>query len=300
MVNKGDAMRPVVWSDYACELGEGARWIDGRLIHVDILGGVAFALDGSTPYTGEVAVIADVGVPLGAVAAVANRPGTWIAAAGHGVGFLGTDGLVPIADLGEADTMRVNDAGCDPHGRFWFTTMAYADTPGAGALYRVETDGTVTQALSGLTIPNGPAFTAETMYLSHSAEGSIDAYPYRPDTGELGPPRRFVALEAGLTPDGLTVDVFGHLWVAVWDGGQVRRYRPDGTLERVLRLPTARPTSCCFGGPELNRLFVTTAALGLDDPAAGKVYAFDLDITGRPAEVYRPPSEQIPDIHTGE
>lgn len=281
---------PAQWSDYACELGEGARWIDGRLIHVDILSGLLFALDGARPHTGEAEAIADVGVPLGAVAAVAGRPGDWIAAAGHGIALLGADGLDWLAEFGSPESMRVNDACCDSSGRFWAGTMAYDNTPGDGSLYRVDPDGSVTEVLRGLTIPNGPAFSADgtVMYLCDSALGSIDAYPLDPATGELGAPRAFARLESGLSPDGLTVDAEGHVWLAVWDGGQVRRYRPDGGLDRTLRLPTSRPTSVCFGGPEADRLFVTTAAFGLSGPAAGRVYAFDVDVTGPPANPYRP------------
>ncbi|WP_052304856.1 SMP-30/gluconolactonase/LRE family protein [Stackebrandtia nassauensis] len=284
------ADQPALWTDYACELGEGARWVDGRLIHVDILGGFLFTVDGSRPHTGEPEVLVDAGLPLGAVAPVADRPGTWIAAVGHGIALLTESGTEWLAEFGTPEAMRVNDAVADPGGRFWAGTLSYDNTPGAGALYRVDPDGTVVTALSDLTIPNGPAFSADgtLMYLSNSAHGSVDVYPVDPATGYLGAPDPFARLESGLTPDGLTVDDEGCVWVAVWDGSQVRRYRPDGSLDRTLSLPTSRPTSCCFGGPAMNRLFVTTAAYDLRDDAAGKVYAFDLDVTGRAADTFRP------------
>ncbi|MGH8877153.1 MAG: SMP-30/gluconolactonase/LRE family protein, partial [Stackebrandtia sp.] len=279
---------PRRWSDYRSELGEGARWVDGQLIHVDILSGRLLRLSGDQP--GDPEVLADGSLPLGAVAPIAGRPGSWIAAVGHGVARLENDGLEWIAEFGDTDTMRVNDAVCDPSGRFWLGTMAYANTPGAGCLYRVDADGSVSKVLSGLTIPNGPAFSPDgtRMYLASSSEARVDVYPVDVGSGELGPPETFVQLEPELSPDGMTVDGDGHLWTAIWDGAAVHRYRPDGTLDRVLSLPTPRPTSCCFGGPGLRRLFVTTASLDLDDDAAGAVYAFDLDITGRPAAAFRP------------
>ncbi|MGH8795278.1 MAG: SMP-30/gluconolactonase/LRE family protein, partial [Stackebrandtia sp.] len=216
----------------------------------------------------------------------------WIAAAGRGVAVLSDGAAEQLAVLeeGAAPAMRVNDGSCDPAGRFWVGSMAYDTTPGAGALYRVDHDGAVSKALTGLTVPNGPAWSrdGDVMYLADSAAGRIDAYPADVERGELGPPRRFAQLEPGLSPDGMTVDDEGCLWTAVWDGAEVRRYRPDGALDRRLPLPTSRPTSCCFGGPGMRRLFVTTAAYGLDDEAAGAVYAFDLDVAGKPATAFGP------------
>ncbi|HZE39084.1 MAG TPA: SMP-30/gluconolactonase/LRE family protein [Stackebrandtia sp.] len=265
---------------YTCELGEGARWVDGRLVHTDILSGRLL----SPRSDGTAEVLADLDVPLGAVAPIADRPGEWIAAAGGGIAVL-SHGRVQWLATPEADrspATRMNDGSCDPRGRLWAGSMAYDNTPGAGCLYRVDGDGTVVRVLEGLTIPNGPAWSpgGDVMYLSASADGRVDAYPVDA-AGDLGAPEVFAQLETGLTPDGLTVDADGGVWVAVWDGAQVRRYLPDGTADTVLELPTSRPTSCCFGGPDLKRLYVTTASYGLNEANAGGVYAFDVGIAGR-------------------
>src|SRR5690606_2858587 len=121
--------------------------------------------------------------------------------------------------------------------------------------------------LTGLTVPNGPAWRAdgELMYLAASADSRIDVYTVDPRDGSIGSGRQFAQLDGGLSPDGMIVDDEGFLWVAVWNGSAVHRYDPDGRLERTITLPTSRPTSCAFGGPDRNRLFITTATYGLSD-----------------------------------
>ncbi|GII33749.1 SMP-30/gluconolactonase/LRE family protein [Planotetraspora mira] len=271
-----------VWCPASCELGEGARWIGGRLVFVDILAGRLLAASADRP--GPAEELVTVGVPLGAVAPVAGRPGTWIAAAGRGVALLDqASGALDWIDRPMPATSRVNDAVCDPAGRFWMGGMPYDGTRGAGVLYRVDADLTVTAVRTGLTVPNGPAFTADgrTMYLADSAEGRIDRHPVDPVTGDLGEPSVFATIADG-SPDGMTVDEDGHLWVAVWGGSAVHRYAPDGRLDLVVAVPTPQPTSVCLIG---GRLFVTSAAYGLDPipRGAGAVYAMDGVAQGRPA-----------------
>jgi sugar lactone lactonase YvrE len=281
---------PTQWSGYRCELGEGIRWTGDRLVHVDILSGRLLALSDDAPGAGDGDVLAAVDVPLGAVAPRRGGPGSWIAAAGTGIAVLTEPGALEWIGVVTDDAVtptRVNDGGCDPTGRFWVSTMAYDNTVGIGTLNRLDPDGTITQVLTGLTVPNGPAWSAdgETMYLASSTEGRIDAYTVDPTDGSLEAGRQFVQLDSDLSPDGMTVDDEGFLWVAIWDGSTVHRYDPDGELDRTVWLPTSRPTSCWFGGPERDRLFVTTAAYGLpDDAAAGWVYAVDVGVTG-PAAV---------------
>ncbi|UGQ09242.1 SMP-30/gluconolactonase/LRE family protein [Yinghuangia sp. ASG 101] len=270
------------WTSARRELGEGLRWVGDRLVTVDILAGTLTALDTRTPGDGR--ELARLDVPLGAVAPVAGRPGTWLAAAGTGVALLGPDGTVAWIDRpedGNPVAMRVNDGVCDPAGRFWFGTMPYDGTAGAGSLYRVDADGGVTRVLDGLTVPNGPAFTADgtTLYLADSARGLIDRFAVDPTTGTPADRRPFVRLPADAgSPDGMTVDDAGHLWVALWGGAAVHRYTPDGTLDRRLRVPADQPTS-----PALHdgRLFVATAAHGLDAPRDhdGRVLAAPVGIS---------------------
>ncbi|MGW2642868.1 SMP-30/gluconolactonase/LRE family protein [Streptomyces sp. NPDC001348] len=269
----------------AYELAEGGRWFDGRYVYVDILSGRLFELrDGTEPVPHQ---LARVDVPLGAVAPVAGQPGTWIAAAGTGIALLTADGTPEWLDRPEDRTTapsRMNDGVADPAGRFWAGSMAYDGTPGAGSLYRTDPDGTVVRVLDGLTIVNGPAFTADgtTMYLADSAAGLVLRCRVDPATGDLvGAPETFVRFrdDEG-SPDGMTVDDEECLWVAVWGGGSVRRYRPDGRLLRTLTLPAPQPTSVCLH-PSGNRLLVTTARHGLSRATAASGAVLSVPVPAR-------------------
>jgi sugar lactone lactonase YvrE len=206
-----------------------------------------------------------------------------MAASGTGAGLLGERQLESFAGVG----MRVNDAVADPHGRFWVTTTARGTAPGTGALHRL---GAPSPVLKGLTIPNGPAFShdGKHMYLADSARGVVHRFDLGPD-GELGPGRTFLHTPHH-TPDGMTTDVAGNVWIAFWGASVVRRYRPDGRLDQEVRLPARQPTSVCLGGPGLNRLFITTARHELRRPTLhdGALFAVDVDVPGRPANEYVP------------
>jgi sugar lactone lactonase YvrE len=275
-----------VWTPGRFRLGEGARWCADGLVFVDLLAGSLYSC--ADPL--DTRLVAEAGVPLGAVAPVSGQAGQWIAAAGSGVALL-APGRPPrrLTQLEDPTTSRMNDAACDPAGRFWLGSMAKDASPGAGSLYRVDGDGTVTRVLTGLDVPNGPAFSADgsTMYLADSARGTITAYPVDPRSGVLGQPRPFARIHpAEGKPDGMTVDATGRLWVAVWGGGQLRAYLPDGRLGEVIAVPTPQPTSVAFGG---GRVYVTTAWHRLDepDPLAGAVLSRPSMTCGVPVSQYR-------------
>lgn len=277
-----------VWTAGEYELAEGTTWVRGRLVFVDILAGTLLEAPATGP--GEARVLARLDVPLGAVAPVAGRPGEWIAAAGTGIALLGSDGSLSWIDRPEDNkpaAMRMNDGCCDPQGRFWAGSMAYDVVPGAGSLYRVGTDGTVRRMLDGLTVVNGPAFTADgsLMYVADTDAGLIYACQLDP-SGDITSQVVFAEIpgsDGG--PDGMTVDAQGRLWVALWDGSAVRRYRPDGSLEATIPVPAPRPTSVCLGGPDGDRLFVSTARIGLAGPGpeSGAILSAQVETTGVPA-----------------
>lgn len=253
-------------------------------MYVDILSGRLFELRDET----EPTRLAVLDAPLGAVAPVQGRPDTWIAAAGTGIALLTPDGALDWLDRPEDRTplpSRMNDGVADPAGRFWAGSMAYDGTPGAGSLYRTDPDGTVVRVLDGLTIANGPAFTADgaTMYLADTAVGTILRCRIDPLSGDLlGSPETFARLrdDEG-SPDGMTVDAEGCLWVALWGTGAVRRYHLDGHLLHTLAVPAPHPTSVCLP-PDDNRLFVTTARYGVQNPTAtsGAVLGFPVPVGG--------------------
>jgi sugar lactone lactonase YvrE len=266
-----------LWDAGGYELGEGARRVGDRLIFVDILTGRL--LESSLREPGPARVLAQLDVPLGTVAPVADRPDTWIVAAGTGIAILSADSRLEWLDRpedGGSIETRMNDGACDAAGRFWAGSMAYDETPGAGSLYRTDLDGTVTRILDGFTIVNGPAFDAagEIMYVADTPTGRI----FRYDIGAAGNLRSgdlFLHIDAADgAPDGMTVDDAGRLWVALWGGSAVRCYGADGLLQEVVALPTPQPTSVCLGEPGDDQLFITTAHTGLGSasPEAGALF----------------------------
>ncbi|RZB19292.1 SMP-30/gluconolactonase/LRE family protein [Streptomyces sp. F001] len=270
------------------ELGEGIRWTDRGIVLVDILAGRLLTAVGDP--AAPLQQLAQLPVPLGAVAPVVGAPGTWIAAAGTGICLLTPDGAPRWLAQPEADAarpMRMNDATADPSGRFWAGSMSYDAHEGAGSLYRIDHDGTVARLLDGITVPNGPAFTDDgaTMYLADSARGIIRRYPVDPVTADLGAPEAFVTVADG-SPDGMVVDVEGAVWVAVWGTGTVRRYLPDGHLDRTLHLPARQPAGVCL---QEDRLHITTARVGLAAPGPhdGAIFTARVDVPGRPTASYR-------------
>ena len=293
---RGDA---VVCSTGQTQLGEGIRW-DGRrgeLLAVDILAGrVARGRIRHENNLIERVRVYQLPETVGMIAPVQGDDG-WVLGAGRGFVHLALDGTwQTIAEVAPAGT-RMNDGACDPQGRFWGGTLADDHHVGGGALYRLDQTGRTDVVLDGLTISNGLGWSPDggTMYLVDSGPRSVYAFAFDQDRGTISEQHVLATVPDDVgVPDGMTVDAAGDLWVAVYGGGQVRRYSPEGVLREVLTVPAKQTTCCAFGGPELNLLFVTTATEGWTDeqrqaePAAGLVYRFDTTATGRPAEPFRP------------
>ena len=149
--------------------------------------------------------------------------------------------------------------------------------------------------LDGVSVSNGIDWApdASAMYYADSGTGRVDVFDVDPADGQVSRRRALLEIELpGAVPDGLTVDAEGFLWVALWDGGRVRRYTPDGRLDREVLLPVDRATSVAFGGPSLDALYVTTArhdlsAAALDrQPLAGSVFVHDPGVRGRPPNAW--------------
>jgi sugar lactone lactonase YvrE len=235
----------------------------------------------------------EVGQPVGAVAL--RERGGLVLAVRDGFGLLdpGSREVKMVAPI-EANLAanRMNDGKCDPAGRFWAGTMDVDDQRGRGALYRLGTDLGVSRVLRGVTTSNGVDWSpdGQTMYYVDSGYPTIDAFDFDGSTGTPSRRRTLVALDPGDgTPDGLTVDAEGQIWLALWDGWEVRRYTPDGAPGLVVRLPVGRVTSCIFGGADLSDLYITSAWFGLSDeeraaqPHAGGVFRCRPGVSGRPA-----------------
>lgn len=285
--------RVSLWAAGGYNLAEGARWVADRLVFVDILSGRLFEVSGTAAATPK--LLADLPIPLGAVAPLRDHPGDWIVAAGTGIGLLRANGELEWLDRpedGGAVETRMNDAACDPAGRFWAGSMAYDETEGAGSLYRTDADGTVRKVLDGLTIVNGPTFNLDgtNIYFADTPTGKVFRATVDPATGELGQPEVFVRIpqEEG-SPDGMVVDGEGFLWVALWGGSAIRKYAPNATLVAHIPVPAEQPTSVC-PAPGGERLFVTTARTGLNNPpeTSGAILSVEVATTGRPADAFVP------------
>lgn len=274
------------------ELGEGSLWDSrsGRLAWVDILGRRIHLTDPRTGGTESIEVPLDVG-------AIAPRAaGGFVAALQDGFWVVGDGPARRIATIPEARPgLRFNDGKCDPGGRFWAGTVAYDEAEGAACLYRLGNDGAVARVLDGVTISNGLAWGRDgrTMFYIDSPTRRIDAFSYTPDTGEIADRRTVVEIPAELgSPDGMTIDADGGLWVALWGGSAVHRY-VDGRLDRVVRLPVSQPTSCAFGGPDLDELYVTSAWKGLSadarhaEPLAGALFRLRPGVRGVQPSAYQ-------------
>lgn len=175
---------------------------------------------------------------------------------------------------------RMNDAKADARGRIFAGTMPVAIDAPTGGFYRFDPDRRITRLDSGYTVANGPAISPDGAYLLHtdSVAGRIYRFDILAD-GELGERQLFRQFEAGEgSPDGMTFDSDGGVWVALWGAGRVCRYDPDGHCDATIEVPASQPTSCCFAGDALDRMFVTSAAVGVDEAFGGALFEVE---TGR-------------------
>ena len=188
---------------------------------------------------------------------------------------------------------RFNDGKCDRQGRFWAGTMnlVHYDAP-SGNLYRFDPDGRITRTLSHVRLSNGLGWSPDNrvMYFVESFRHCIHAFDFDSAEGTISNQRVFASVDENSTgvPDGLTVDAEGCVWSAQPGLGQVVRYSPTGAVECVIELPVPRPTSCTFGGENLDVLYVTSATETLtaeqlaQAPLSGSLFAVYPGVHGLP------------------
>jgi sugar lactone lactonase YvrE len=184
---------------------------------------------------------------------------------------------------------RMNDAAVDRTGSIWAGTMDDRERAPTGCLYRLDTAGHCTRQDTGYVVSNGPTFSPEHDILYHTDTTRRVIYRFAVGAdGTLGKREPFVVFpEEWGWPDGMATDIEGGIWVAHWGGARLSRFLPDGRLDRVIGMPVALVTSCCFAGPTLERLFVTTASIGRDDePSAGCLFEVDPGVRGAPTYAY--------------
>ena len=279
--------------DVRAQHGEGPCWDaeTRRLWWVDITGRRVHCFD---PVSGADTSWGTDGQPGGVLI---DRQGEPIVGMPDGLALLDrttgqTRALVPI-EAGLPGN-RLNDMKADSIGRIWAGSMAYERTTGAGSLHRVDPgeEGRaprVARAVDHLTISNGPAIdeAAGRLYLADTAAMVVDLFDLDPTTTTLSARRRFLDFTAdGIWPDGMTVDDEGCLWLALGRSGQVRRYRPDATLDAVIDLPVSNPTSVAFGGADARDLFITTSWYDVPadqrdaQPLAGAIFVARTEASG--------------------
>lgn len=204
--------------------------------------------------------------------------------------------LTAIADP-EADRPqnRFNDGRVDRQGRFWSGTMNDTRRDPDGSLYRLDADHRCTKIRGEVIVPNSICWSPDdrTMYFADSYRGQILAYPFDAQSGTLGEATLFADMLANRgRPDGSTVDADGCVWNAEYGGGRVARFTPDGRVDRVVDLPVTQTTSCSFGGPGLDVLYVTSATQRMTpedldaQPLAGSLFALDAGVRGLPEPEY--------------
>ena len=274
--------------------GEGPIWWDNSLFYVDIAGNKLLRLK---PETGEESIW-DVGERIGTIVPCKNDDEVIYAGDTGYVRFNLKTGIKAALADPEASMRgknRFNDGKCDPAGRFWAGTISMIKDTGSANLYCLDTDGSLSLKVSGVTNSNGICWNADAtkMFYIDTPTRNIRAYDYDLESSTISNARVVVDTAAhgyNSSPDGMTIDADGMLWVAFCHGACVVRFDPqtDKELQRV-DLPCIETTACAFGGENLDRLFVTTGIKAdLDEPDAGKVFVIDgLGVKGVPAFAFK-------------
>jgi sugar lactone lactonase YvrE len=288
-------MTPELLLDARADLGEGPAWDEStnRLYWVDIHAGDLHIFD---PLDQSDDCI-NLGEAVGCVAPCKN--GNLVMALQSGVStfHLTTKKLTPLFSPGEhLPGNRFNDGKCDPSGRFLAGTMDDAEMEASGSLYSFSCDGSLKTLLTGTRISNGLTWSPDyqTFYHIDTPSRQVTAYDYSLETGAISSPRVAVTIPNDLGwPDGMTSDVDGMLWVAMWGGAKITRWDPaTGQLVESFALPGLNITSCIFGGALHNELYVTSARKGLSSdqlakyPLSGGLFRIKTRVTGMPTFAY--------------
>jgi sugar lactone lactonase YvrE len=286
--------------DAHAQLGEGPLWDDrtGELVWLDTPAG---AIHRYRPDTG-IDEVSQVPPPISTI--VMRASGGLMATHGRRLGTIATAG-VAIEDFDDhcGFSYILNDGGVDPAGRFWTGTAKRRklpppahdmadDVPDVGGFLRVGTDHRFEVIIDDVTTTNGVDWSddGKTMYVV--LDGTVAVYDYDVEVGEISNRRPFgLPADAG-EADGITLDREGFLWSAFYESGEARRYAPDGTLDTVVKIPVEKCTSVCFGGADLDLLFITSGSWGLpaerahEFPHAGALFVAHPEVGGRVTNRY--------------
>lgn len=293
-INKSKNVELVI--DNKSDLGEGSiwNWKTGELIWINITGKILNFYNPKTENNKEMFT----GQMIGTV--VPAESGQVIVALKNGIYSLdpltGTKKLIvdPEKDLPDN---RFNDGKCDPAGRFWAGTMSISGKKGVGALYRLDPDSSIHKMIENVSISNGIVWSpdATKMYYIDTPTQKVMAYDYDNETGEISNPKVAVNVSPEMgSPDGMTIDADGNIWVALWGGSAVGCWNPEtGKLLKKVEVPAKNVTSCAFGDDDLETLYITTAQQNTSDeelqkfPHAGGVFKTRPGVKGMKAFFYK-------------
>lgn len=285
-------LTPTLADPIPATVGESPIWDaeGGRLIWVDVLAGTVHFADASGHRQGSV----EIGLHVGT--AIPGHSGEVLLATSEGFSILGADRTITSLStvLASDPDLRFNDGKADPRGRAIVGTLSYSRRPHAATLSRLDDGPRLEPIVSPVSASNGLGWSADgrTMYYVDTPTGRIDAFDYELETGTVGARRILATIpEDQGRPDGLCVDHDGGVWVALWGGYSVLRFTAAGDLDQRVEFPMPRVTSCAFGGPAGDTLFVTTAMnpAGPDAalPNAGCLFTVDTGFSGAPATPWR-------------
>jgi sugar lactone lactonase YvrE len=292
-------MNPELVFDVQALLGEGPVW-DHRtevLNWVDIeLGELHFfSPDSSVDRHLKFSKRLGVAIPC-------SRPGSYILGLEDGIALYNNENenlryiSRPESHL---PNNRFNDGKCDPSGRFWVGSMDMGARAESASLYCLDTGMRTSLKLPRATISNGLAWNSDSslMYYIDTAFPCVYAFDFQKNTAEISNRRVLINIpEHHGLPDGMCIDEQGKLWIAHWGGFNVSRWDPDtGKLLAQVKLPVPQPTSCTFGGKELDTLFITSARTGLSPemlkryPKSGGIFGVKTGVRGMQADFFKLP-----------
>ena len=272
-----------------CEdiLGEGPHWdYESGVLHwVDIMSPSLFTSDSS------VTTRKSISLPDMTGFAIPKESGGFIFGSESGVYGLESDGsIIQLCDPeSHLPNNRFNDAKCDSRGRLWLGSMSISSVPNQGSLWRYA-DGEVTHIFDDITIGNGLGWSPDStiFYYTDSGARTIWSFDYDLDSGTIANRRIFAQFDSSDgSPDGLSVDSSGNLWIAMWDGWCLRNFSSSGEELCRIELPVPRPTSCTFGGTDLKTLYITSARTELSEsqlreaPLSGSLFSINVDVIGQ-------------------
>ena len=280
---------PIPLFEIQTNLGEGPIWnaAKNELYWVDINAGRFY----KTTFPNGLVESFEIGQRLGALALRAE--GGLVMAVQNGFGFFDeATQTFTLLDNFVADNhpkIRFNDGAVDPRGRFFAGTMDMTEKEALGKLYRLDKDHTLHQQEENIYISNGMGWSLDhqTFFYIDTLTHSVAAYDYDLATGNIANKRIFIQFTSKEYPDGMTIDSEGGFWIAFWGAAKIGHFDANGKRIEDISIPALQPTSCCFGGPDMTTLFITSAARGLSSkqmkemPLNGRLFMLETNIRGQ-------------------